>query len=151
MQYLLDTGDLGELPPVADFESRSSVPPVPTARIGLQSFLNHVEAVARRVPIIYTAPAYWIEQGSREIKWKRYPLWIANYNVQAPTVPAPWTSWTFWQYSTTGPGHMFGMESMGLDMDWYQWGQGFDYVFNPTEPTHDEKVEILWAAHPDLH
>ncbi len=26
-----------------------------------------------------------------------YPLWIASYGAQ-PAIPAPWQSWTFWQY-----------------------------------------------------
>jgi lysozyme len=31
-----------------------------------------------------------------------HPLWIADPNVSAPTVPAPWASWSFWQYTWTG-------------------------------------------------
>jgi GH25 family lysozyme M1 (1,4-beta-N-acetylmuramidase) len=31
-------------------------------------------------------------------------LWIANYGVSSPSIPAPWASsgYAFWQYSSTG-------------------------------------------------
>jgi lysozyme len=29
-------------------------------------------------------------------------LWVANYGVPKPTVPAPWKYWRFWQYSGSG-------------------------------------------------
>lgn len=31
----------------------------------------------------------------------RCPLWVANYGVSRPTVPAPWTSWAAWQWTET--------------------------------------------------
>ena len=31
------------------------------------------------------------------------PLWIANWGVQSPTIPAAWAgNYAFWQYSSTG-------------------------------------------------
>jgi lysozyme len=29
----------------------------------------------------------------------RCPLWVASYGVARPTVPAPWTHWSAWQYT----------------------------------------------------
>ena len=30
------------------------------------------------------------------------PLWIANYGVQAPSVPPPWSDWMAWQHTDKG-------------------------------------------------
>lgn len=151
MNTLLGTNDMGELPPVADFEMRTNVPAPPQARQRLRTFLSYVEQVDHRIPILYVAPAYWSEQGSNEISWRRYPLWIANYGVTSPAIPAPWNTWTFWQYTATGPGLEFGMESLGLDMDLYHQGQGFDSIIIPQELTDKQKLDKLWDAHPELH
>jgi lysozyme len=150
--------DHGELPLVCDFEDRQSPLPAPaTARTRLKTFLASMKNVDGRTPIIYTGPAYWAELGSTETYWMQFPLWIAHYGVTAPKVPLPWTGWTFWQYTPSGDGLKFGMESKGLDMNWYQIGHGFDTAITATPPpapvtiTDQQKVAILWEAHPELH
>jgi lysozyme len=40
-------------------------------------------------------------------------LWIANYGVETPSIPAPWSEWTLWQ--TTGT---------GIDRDEFNGDQG---------------------------
>ena len=30
------------------------------------------------------------------------PLWITYWNTNCPTVPLPWTDWTFWSYTDSG-------------------------------------------------
>ena len=64
--------------------------------------------------------------------FSNYPLWIANYGVEAPAVPANnWggKSWTFWQYSDDGvvPGVNGGAPPVDVNryrgsrpgMEWY--------------------------------
>ncbi len=69
----------------------------------------------------------------------------------------PWASWTFWQWTDKGDGLAFGMESKGLDMNWFN---GTEQELRkwagvepgpPPEPSLEEKVARLWAAHPELH
>lgn len=63
----------------------------------------HKRAPGHRV-LVYTYP-YFAEQGNCA-DLGGYKLWIANYNVASPTVPAPWTDWTFWQYTDQGKGNI---------------------------------------------
>jgi len=62
--------------------------------------LQHINALApgHRV-LVYTNP-WFAELGGCEGLDPWY-LWLADYGVTEPKVPAPWTHWTFWQSSGT--------------------------------------------------
>jgi lysozyme len=51
-------------------------------------------------PIIYTG-ANFASQYLTDTLLKRYPLWLAQYGVDTPSVPMIWADagWTFWQFS----------------------------------------------------
>lgn len=51
-------------------------------------------------PIIYTSPHFWSDhfKGKISEELAPYPLWIAEYDVPQPTVPATWSTWHMWQY-----------------------------------------------------
>ncbi len=84
-----------DLPPVVDIEEldENSAGDLHTE---LQRFLDLLEKSYGVKPIIYSgsgfANKYLNAFGS-------YPLWIAEYSVDAPKIPAGWASWMFWQYS----------------------------------------------------
>ena len=109
--------DPGELPPVVDFERRKGVPNDAVDR--LEIACNIIEERLNKFAIIYTSPYYWREYGSEDEWWNLHDLWIANYEVIKPYVPAPWDKWTFWQWTDKGNGKLFGAESYGLDMNWF--------------------------------
>lgn len=90
----------GDLPPVVDFEKLTGSQSASQILQDLQTWLDAVEQGTGRVPIIYTGPDFWDSLGTSA--FSRYPLWVAEYGVQSPRLPAGWTSWTFWQYSETG-------------------------------------------------
>ena len=80
--------------------------------------------------MIYTSPGFWSSYGKiknstqYDAKWSYFPLWIAHYTkAEKPTVPPPWSDWTFWQYTATGDGLAYGAESKGLDMNWFNGDQ----------------------------
>ncbi len=58
-------------------------------------------------PMVYASPYFW-RTSMGDSHWfadHGYPLWIANWYVSAPDVPANnWQGqgWTFWQWSSTG-------------------------------------------------
>ena len=119
--------DPGELPPVVDYE-QTRTDNNPTAALGfLKEFLDRMiqrtelYADARiKVPMIYSGPGMWAAYGdqTRPEYWLQFPLWNAHWiTSSAPIVPPPWTMWTFWQYTSKGPGEMFGSESLAVDMD----------------------------------
>ena len=111
--------DPGELPPVVDFECRTGVPSDAVDK--LEVVCDIIEERLNKYPIIYTSPYYWKEHGNvdPDIWWNLHDLWIANYEVSNPFVPAPWDTWTFWQWTDKGDGKLFGAESYGLDMNWF--------------------------------
>ena len=92
--------DRGELPPVIDVESEGGKSPAQIAR----AVTLWVERVRTRLgvePIIYTGPDFWrTKVGNADLSSQ--PLWLAHYTTGCPTIPAPWTAWTFWQHTDSG-------------------------------------------------
>lgn len=88
-----------DLPPVFDWEitdKQSS----DTQWKGALTWLDTVEIATKRVPIIYTGPAFFNSIGNPK-EFKRYPLWIAHY-ADKPKVPKPWTDWAIHQFTDQG-------------------------------------------------
>ena len=86
------------------------------------AWLQEVDARLGVKPMIYTGPYFWRTYmgDTAEFADAGYKvLWIANWNVSSPSVPASdWggNGWTFWQYSDCGtvPGI-----SGCVDTDWF--------------------------------
>jgi lysozyme len=92
-------GGVAELPMVVDVEeSMSQSNAVVIAN--LTSFLNSLQGWTNQQPMIYTDSGFW--NGLGTTAFSNYPLWIAQYGVAAPTLPAGWALWDFWQHSETG-------------------------------------------------
>jgi len=113
--YFLQTVSLepGDLPPVIDIEDAdycsSSV-----IIAGLQTWLDVVAQSTGLTAIVYVACSFGNDY--LDGQFGAYPLWIANYDVQSPTLPNGWTNWTFWQYSQSGS--VAGV-SGDVDQDWF--------------------------------
>jgi lysozyme len=109
------SGGFGELPLVADIEDTQGTPNAEEVR----TFLLQVEMLSGRKPIVYTGAWWWNQFGS--LPWaKEYDLWIANYRATPPPVlPAGWDTWVFWQYTSTGPGPVYGAQSNGIDLNYF--------------------------------
>lgn len=128
---LLDN-DWGELPFVLDIEPRviSNNPTVYETinkvanTDAIRAYLLELRARTGRTCAIYgsawslgmcttypTGPIMgWIGE---------YPLWIAQYtSAPAPTVPAPWTRYMCWQYTSTGR-----MAGISGNVDLNRWGE----------------------------
>lgn len=93
--------DAGDLPCVMDWEVSDGIGAMLNIEYGLK-FLQLVEKMTRKIPIIYGSP-YFLQSLGLDQRFTRYPLWIAEYGVPCPKVPAPWTNWTFWQNSEVWP------------------------------------------------
>lgn len=99
----------GTLGPVIDWETTDGVPAGTDAAEGMK-FLNDVQAATGRAPIIYGAP-YFLHDLALDSSFAQFDLWIANYGVQCPLVPSPWSNWLFWQWTDSGDG--------GVDQDYF--------------------------------
>lgn len=123
--------DLGELPLCADFEDRYG-----GAYFGWKYWHDFLQRVKELVPFskekfIYTGYYYWLEEMLRtpvesRLYFKQYPLWIAAYNAERPSIPPPFTEWTFWQYTDNGDGEPYGVESKNIDLNQFN---GDDQAF----------------------
>jgi len=74
-----------------------------------------------QIPAIYTRASWWDVNIPRSDAWRRYPLWVAHYDVAIPRIPADWDAWTLWQYSADGNGRgaEFGAQSDSIDLSYY--------------------------------
>ena len=91
-----------DLPPVLDIKITDGVSG--TALVaGVKTWLEAVEKAFGRKPIIYTDPSFANEYLT-DPAFGDYPLWIADYGVQTPSIPQGWQgkAWSFWQYSQSG-------------------------------------------------
>lgn len=98
-----------DLPPVLDVENspdfvRQEFLALALAdrRSRVLKWLDVVERGLGRTPILYTNPDTWFTSLGDSAQFARYPLWIANYGVSAPLVPAKnWNGrgWSFWQFT----------------------------------------------------
>ena len=89
----------GELPPVIDIEVTGGLP-LATVVARARVWIEHVRSQLGVEPIVYTNPGMWRWGGATELG--RQLLWLAHYTHACPTVPPPWSRWTFWQYTDNG-------------------------------------------------
>lgn len=92
-----------DLPPVLDLETSGGLP-APALINWTHRFLDAVQAITGRVPVIYTYPNFWRTAMANSPEFTRYPLWIADYRrTQVPgPLPGGWSTWTFWQRTDCG-------------------------------------------------
>jgi lysozyme len=91
--------DSGELPPVIDVEVDGGKRPAEIAK-RVREWIARVRDKVGIDPIVYTGPVFWRDKaGGADVG---SPLWVAHYTTACPTVPAPWTAWTYWQHTETG-------------------------------------------------
>ena len=70
----------------------------------IRAFLNQYQARTGRWATIYTTTDWWTTcTGNYSGFWANSPLWLARYSSAPGTLPAGAGTWSFWQYSSTGP------------------------------------------------
>lgn len=122
----------GDLPPVLDAEvpSRWITAPAEAAQMHaawlgmtvdqrvakIVEWMDGVEKQLGVTPILYASSSFVRDTLGGSPKLNKYLLWVAHYKVAAPTVPAPYTTWTFWQDSETGT--VSGITG-NVDTDWF--------------------------------
>lgn len=85
----------GDLPPVIDIETLHQQDKTNLIN-NIHVFLNGLESHYGAKPILYSGRNFSNEYLDR---LGDYPLWLAEYDVDKPTLPAAWSNWTFWQWS----------------------------------------------------
>lgn len=119
---------------------------------GESNYKRFVEAVRSRFPGvvgIYTAKWWWDGQGFiQNDYWASFPLWCAQYSTSLTLIPRPWAikGAVLWQYTSTGNGALYGVESLGIDLN--HPTQVFYDLFGGTPPPPGgtmEQWKITWA------
>jgi lysozyme len=93
--------DADDLPPVLDVETDGGLAPA-TLASRTRQWAERVAAATGKTPIIYTGRYFWRDEvGGATVGDS--DLWIAHYTRQScPTIPRPWGTWAFWQYTDRG-------------------------------------------------
>lgn len=92
----------GDLQPALDVEVTGGKD-AKTVLDGIQAWVEAVENVLGRQPILYTFPAFWTQTLLGSSRFSAYHLWIAHYTLKAsPTVPRGFDDYLFWQFSEQG-------------------------------------------------
>ena len=80
-------------------------------------FDAEVQAKTGQEPIIYTPPSWWQKCTGGSSNFRQLPLWVPDVSSpSSPILPAGWTNWAFWQYSSTGT--VSGIQAAGnTDLD----------------------------------
>jgi len=101
--FLADMGPLqpGDLPPVLDVETDDGLSDSAVVA-GIHDWIDTVEFATGVMPIIYTSFYSWQSDTGDSPDFAAYPMWVANWQVNCPNVPAPWNHWEFWQTSDSG-------------------------------------------------
>jgi lysozyme len=89
----------GDLPPVIDIEVDGGLP-APAVAARARAWIDRVRAGLGVEPIVYTGSDLWRSGGAEALAAQ--PLWVAHYTQTCPTLPSPWTRWTFWQHTDRG-------------------------------------------------
>ncbi len=105
----------GDLPLALDLETTDNVSNAEVAS-ATAAFLARVQADSGRVPVVYTSERFWSTFAGPATGFDQYALWDAQWTTACPNMPAAWTDWGFWQYSSTGtvPG-ISGTANVDLD------------------------------------
>jgi GH25 family lysozyme M1 (1,4-beta-N-acetylmuramidase) len=124
----------GNLLPALDLEQTGGLS-VPALQVWVRSWLDEVTAQLGIAPMIYVSPTFWMTSMGNDtsIPQAGYKvLWIANWGVSSPTVPAAnWNGngWTFWQY--TDCGNVAGITTGCVDLDWFNGTDLTPVTYNP--------------------
>ena len=62
-------------------------------------------------------------------------MWIAWYNPEIPLVPSIWEDWLYWQFTDNGDGTLFGVESLNIDLNYFNGSETDFLVRYPTPQT----------------
>ena len=74
----------------------------------VKDFGSTMSSMTGRLPVIYTNTSWWNQCLGNPPGFNDYPLWVASYpdvftNSPGPLPSASWSSYSVWQYSSTGP------------------------------------------------
>jgi lysozyme len=97
---LADAGGIapGDLPPVMDLEVTDNTSDA-TIQSRMQAWFSAMQSATGMTPLLYFSPSFAPHAGT---SFGGHALWVAEWGAKCPSVPAPWSTWAFWQTSDMG-------------------------------------------------
>jgi lysozyme len=86
----------------------------------ISDFMTEAKTLTGAAPIIYTPAGWWNTCTASSTAFGKDVLWVPAYSAGTPgTLPTGWSSWTMWQYTSSGtvPGI-----SGSVDLDYFSGG-----------------------------
>ncbi|MBK3641364.1 MULTISPECIES: lysozyme [Streptomyces] len=68
----------------------------------IRDFLNRYRSRTGRAAVIYTSATWWASCTGDYTGFGSNPLWVARYASSVGELPAGWSSYTMWQYTSSG-------------------------------------------------
>lgn len=97
------SADNRTLPGALDLEAGCHGLSQAAMRDWILAFYNRYKTRTSRDVVIYTTRSWWSTcTGGWTGMASRSPMWVAHWGVSSPALPAGWTFYTFWQYTSTG-------------------------------------------------
>jgi len=153
--------DFGELPMVLDCELSHNKSP-DQIQAAILSCASIIQSKTGKKPIIYSR-ANWVDQfisaKSTPPAWLNdYDWWLANYLIKPeehpgpPAMPKGLIRERVLIHQTTDKGVSIGSDEKYMDYNRWQFDQSHleKYAGVKTRITLEDKVNLLWAAHPEL-
>lgn len=106
--FIASVGTIGrrDLAPALDVETPFEVPGPNGLKKWLRTWVKRVNKGLGAKPLIYTNTTSWSATGNTlEFAQRGHKLWVANWGVKSPSVPAGnWggRGWTVWQFTSSG-------------------------------------------------
>lgn len=153
--------DLPEMEVVMDWERSYG-----GAYEGLANVVTCMQRIEQLLPIkmMFYTGYYWfvdhsnpLTHASQYAYLKTIPLWLAWYtsNPAIVLIPKPWNDLWLWQYGTPSSGAEYGVQTVEIDMNWYN-GTEDDFYYRygmadkpvQSQPfagvTHIEGIKNAW-------
>lgn len=137
-----------DLPPVMDYENNPGGLSKAMLNAVAVAFLNEVEKLTGRQPMIYTGNSF---AQNFDSSLGKYPIWIARYSSKVPNDVPAWSKWDIWQYSDAGKvlgitGNVDLNEFNGTLDELRAWASGAKKKEEPQVTERDINKVSTWAA-----
>jgi len=65
----------------------------------ITDWLDGIKIATGKTPVIYTAKGFWNDILGNPTGFEKYPLWVASYRNDKPTMPGNWIDFFMWQFT----------------------------------------------------
>lgn len=105
------SGDGRTLPGALDLETETYWAGKTKAQAAawIKAFSDEYHMKTGRYPVLYSSPSWWTAHVGTTVNFSTTnPLWLAHYTTGTPTVPKPWSYYSFWQHTSSKTGVVSG-------------------------------------------